>query len=463
MGRILEKPKSRIKSKRGISEMEKDTSNIKILISHHKESKIIASEIMMPVQVGAKNSAVDLNIQRDDEGVNISEKNDRYCELTAQYWAWKNIDADYYGFMHYRRHFSFRDTVHSPDDDMTFFYPYIGQKYLEELGMKDEIIHRCVEGSDLILPIPVDTMTFGAVSNEVQYSCLEYQHASDFDLICKLVIKLYPEYADAVQKFRMGHYAYFLNMFIMKKEIFMDYSEWLFHILEEAEKQLDCTNYSSQERRVLAYMSERLLNIYIIKRLRDQPELKCKHLQTTFVRNTDLEAENSTEEFYQTPVEIEYFASSVEKAYRKLNELSLPYDMEELFLDKESSLNSYMQERKLMFYGGGVWCKRIFSYFDKLGIAYPLEIWDRDAQEGHTINGVPVVKPNFISCPHSRDILWIITIYNQSTSDKVKQLLTGCGVTEVIDNRTFVKWLCYQLWLRVKNEAFHEGTLLEMR
>ena len=65
MGKILEKPKSRIKSKRGISEMEKGTSNIKILISHHKESKIIASEIMMPVQVGAKNSAVDLNIQRD--------------------------------------------------------------------------------------------------------------------------------------------------------------------------------------------------------------------------------------------------------------------------------------------------------------------------------------------------------------------------------------------------------------
>ena len=33
----------------------------------------------------------------------ISEKNREYCELTAHYYAWKNVDADYYGFCHYRR------------------------------------------------------------------------------------------------------------------------------------------------------------------------------------------------------------------------------------------------------------------------------------------------------------------------------------------------------------------------
>ena len=41
----------------------------------------------------------------DDEGDNISNKNKTYCELTAQYWAWKNMEADYYGFFHYRRYF----------------------------------------------------------------------------------------------------------------------------------------------------------------------------------------------------------------------------------------------------------------------------------------------------------------------------------------------------------------------
>ena len=52
----------------------------------------------------------------DDEGENISEKNDKYCELTAQFWAWKNIhDADYYGFWHYRRFMSFRNENYPMD------------------------------------------------------------------------------------------------------------------------------------------------------------------------------------------------------------------------------------------------------------------------------------------------------------------------------------------------------------
>lgn len=43
-------------------------------------------------------------IFHDDTGDNISCKKRCYCELTAQYWTWKNIQADYYGFFHYCRY-----------------------------------------------------------------------------------------------------------------------------------------------------------------------------------------------------------------------------------------------------------------------------------------------------------------------------------------------------------------------
>ena len=200
--------------------MERKNDKIKILISYHKESEIIESEIMTPIQVGAKKSTVDLKILRDDEGVNISDKNDRYCELTAQYWAWKHLDADFYGFMHYRRHFVFNDMVHSQDSRAFLWYEKIDKYYKEDIGLNDEEIRKCVKDTDIILPIVEDTSSWGAVSNEVQFSCLENLHAVDFDTVCKTVIELYPDYSDAVQEFRMNHYAYWYNMFIMRKDLF---------------------------------------------------------------------------------------------------------------------------------------------------------------------------------------------------------------------------------------------------
>ena len=77
-------------------------SDIKILISCHKQAEHPKSEILLPIQVGAARAKARFaGMLQDDEGENISQKNPSYCELTAQYWAWKYLDADYYGFCHY--------------------------------------------------------------------------------------------------------------------------------------------------------------------------------------------------------------------------------------------------------------------------------------------------------------------------------------------------------------------------
>ena len=88
--------------------MDDKKTRVKILVACHKaDPNIIKNDIYFPIQVGKSlNSELDLGFQCDDTGDNISDKNGSYCELTALYWAWKNIkNVDYIGLCHYRRYF----------------------------------------------------------------------------------------------------------------------------------------------------------------------------------------------------------------------------------------------------------------------------------------------------------------------------------------------------------------------
>ena len=83
-------------------------SNIKIIVCCHKDDLKLSSDVYFPLHVGKAVSSLDLDIQGDDTGDNISEKNPGYCELTGMYWAWKNLKGvDYIGLCHYRRYFDF--------------------------------------------------------------------------------------------------------------------------------------------------------------------------------------------------------------------------------------------------------------------------------------------------------------------------------------------------------------------
>lgn len=276
------------KRKDGVNpKIKEEVGKVKIFVSYHKDGEVLKTEVLTPVHVGAALSKVKLDMQRDDEGDNISTWNNKYCELTAQYWAWKNADADYYGFMHYRRHFAFRDISDPVEAGGVVEYQKFSEAYKRKLGLSDNEIYGCIKDYDLILPTPVDASSWGTLSNEVQFSYLDNLHARDFDLTCQTVLELHPEYAEALDEFRNGRYAYWYNMFIMRKELFHDYCEWLFPILEKTEAKVDFTYFSEQEMRTLAFMAERLLSIYLIKLLKDKPELKVKHLKIVFLENTD--------------------------------------------------------------------------------------------------------------------------------------------------------------------------------
>ena len=70
-------------------------SEIKLFVTHTPNRNTVRIEhpLMYNVIAGSAflTQSVPEGMLLDNEGDNISFKNKSYCELTTQYWAWKNL------------------------------------------------------------------------------------------------------------------------------------------------------------------------------------------------------------------------------------------------------------------------------------------------------------------------------------------------------------------------------------
>lgn len=213
---------------------DKQKSLIKILVACHKQDEAIRrSDIYMPIHVGKKlHPEMDLGFQGDDTGLNISEKNETYCELTALYWAWKNLpDTEYIGLCHYRRYLKF--------------------------DLSEENIRKTFSKYDIVIPQMV------------------YQYSSNFDslvyfttledsyIFINALLEMLPDQRDLIfETFMRSNRYTILNMFIMKKEDFDEYCDFMFTLLSKVEERAIPNGYS-RLRRVFGYLSEPLLGFWI--------------------------------------------------------------------------------------------------------------------------------------------------------------------------------------------------------
>lgn len=227
---------------------------IRLFVCCHRPEKIPQHPLLVPIQVGAALSIEYFqNFLHDDESENISEKNRSYCELTAQYWAWKNMDVNWYGFFHYRRFLY-------PDADAKRPYRIAGvptSKLLGRLGYDN--FAALIERHDVIAPIGEDM----CVSVREHYANAPYHHRKDLDLIEQIILERYPEMVSAMNTYLSGTVCYFGNIYIMKRQVFHAYCGWLFPVLEEFDRRADLSGYSPQELRVDGYLAERLFGIWL--------------------------------------------------------------------------------------------------------------------------------------------------------------------------------------------------------
>lgn len=204
---------------------------ITVIVATHKLYSIPKNEYLLPVFAGASTSSLQLPYQRDDEGENISFKNKYYCELTALYWAYKNLKADYIGLCHYRRLFDLRNV---------------------------DIFNKRV-----ILPKKRHYYI------ETVYDQFKHAHGSAGLDAAREIIKMdYPEYLNSFDGQMCKRSLHIYNMFIMKYDLFIDYCHFLFDVLGKIEEKL------GNEDRLYGFIGERLLDVYLNAHNIDYYEVK---------------------------------------------------------------------------------------------------------------------------------------------------------------------------------------------
>lgn len=267
-------------------------TNIKILVAVHKESMLPQNDIFLPIQVGRKNATIKLDMQGDDEGDNISDKNPQFCELTAIYWAWKNLhESDYVGLFHYRRYLTVSKVNFLKTGQRILKYHFL--KYFGNIFFWGKTY----------IQWPSLEMSFGidAQNDSQNFSHFIQTQASKFDIVTLREIKLsnqniktfwsitisstvidnleiiiqkeYPNYFDTYKSILHENKTFPCNMFVMRKEVFDVYANFIFTVLFKLESHLLNLEITPLPR-TMGYIGELLTSTFIYHKIKLGSKIK---------------------------------------------------------------------------------------------------------------------------------------------------------------------------------------------
>ena len=240
--------------------------NTDIFICSHREMYGNPTDTVFKV-VAAPNSNVETTLPLIRDNGAISNRG--FSELSMFYYIWKNVDIkDYIGTAHYHRYFDFGGVN-----------PTIN---IEDIFTK--------EGKDVILPMP-----FRCSSVRQQYN--NNHNVKDLDLVQDIITSNYKDFK--VTNFSTLEKLYTNNMFVMKKDDFNNYCEFVFGVLFEfcKERGIDpakdesfmnfvANNYADYafynggwqkieyQARICAYLAERVGTIFFLNKFNNIKEVK---------------------------------------------------------------------------------------------------------------------------------------------------------------------------------------------
>jgi SAM-dependent methyltransferase len=196
------------------------------------------------------------DILSEDAGKSISHRNPELSEMTAIYWVWKNVTGlDAVVFCHYRRYFDFRQgppkltretRLHDARDLAMNQFAF---------ALPSGIAKSVAEGT-IIVARPLDE----GIANAEQY--MSAHAPDDYLSMVNYVIARHPYLARPLVAHVRDRKFYGNNMFVMRWSDFDRLCQFWFDCLLSLDLHTD-KNRLGYQRRVLAFLSERLFDIFM--------------------------------------------------------------------------------------------------------------------------------------------------------------------------------------------------------
>ncbi len=229
-------------------------ASVAVYVVMHKPYRTPADGAYVPIQVGGAEDFSDL---RDNTGENIAEKNPSFCELTALYWMWKNAPEAVLGLAHYRRHFA---GSRGRDPWARVLTAEQALAYLQQ--------------ADILLP---KKRHYYIETNYSQYAHAHYE--KDLKHTRQVLGELCPDYVSAFDEVMARRSGHRFNMFLARREVMDRYCSWLFPILFRLEKVIDTTGYDVYNRRVIGFLAERLLDVWLQREILTVREVSVVNME----------------------------------------------------------------------------------------------------------------------------------------------------------------------------------------
>lgn len=275
---------------------DKTGPEIKLFVSHRidLDSVLVDDPLYVPVRCGAVfDQREGVAMLGDDTGDNISARRKSFCEFTVQYWAWKNVQADYCGLCHYRRYLSFSDKRYPTDAFGMVRNPALCGHSMAKYRLLDAgHIRALISQYDAVVAEPAP-VTRRRVAGGVPKTVEELWAAHDGlfferkhrEALLPLIDRMAPAYSGWARDYFSsgGHRGY--NCYVLRRELFQELCQFQFPILFEVERQVDDAGYTDLMRRTPAFLGEMLYGVFI-HRLIGEGRCRIKETQLVYFDDT---------------------------------------------------------------------------------------------------------------------------------------------------------------------------------